>query len=612
MSAENSQPSNTSDAAIGPDLIQALERLEFPEHKSLAPSSSQDQQLDLSELGGWLLRQPLGRNISALDLGNAYRQDFGVLPRAAINRFYFAEKLLTEWFATLPLDPALVQLLEKWVPGLTAILVTDPEFVVSQTHPLRQLVHLLVIHSFGWFEGLGRAGQKWRDYLQEVGAFLTSQEVLDPIRQFSQLDQAEAFVQKEVGRSQVLEKRVREAEQGSDRAWYFRQLTAARINQFFAAGPMPERVAQFLAGPWRDSMQLLLMEEGEKSDNWLRQCKLVETLLKAVSDPEADQAKQRLYEVAAGLVPALSKSLHSFKHNPQLAAAWLDDIQELLMQRVKGRALETAETAPLEVDPGFSPTAGAATDQGHGLIDKWFLDQQSGVRQKCVAYLPYRQQVVWVNYLGAKVGVQTWKEVGEQLKSQRLQPFAASSGLTRLLQNTLARFVRVHQLQEAQRKQIKERQVAQAREEEMQRQLARQKAAEEAERIARERQAQLQKREQERLAAEEQAHRQRLEEEEKRRLEQLRQAREALDALQLGGWVEIIEAGEPKRCKLAVRLNATDKLVFVDRIGLRVGEFKREELVQRIVEGTVRVLDNGTDFDERLSRVVGTIRTDKR
>lgn len=607
MSSESSQSSTPAQENLESSLAQALDRLEFPEHRLLQPTDQAP--LDLKELGHWLLGQPIPNNIAAVDLGETYRKEFTAVPRAAINRFFFAEKLLSEWFAGLPLDPALVRLMEGWSRGLAAVLVADPAFSVSDSHPIRQLLHLAVTHSFGWFEGLDRAGQKWSDFLRQLGDFLNSPDALDPMQQFSRLDQAEQFVEKEVSRAKVLEKRVREAELGTDRAWYFRQLVCARINQFYSMGAMPEKVAQFLAGPWRDSMQLLLMEEGAESNNWVRQCKLIETLLVAVKGGENEQAKHRLYEVAAGLVPALSKSLHSFKHNPQLAGAWLEEIQELLMRRVKGETLEVIQATPIDLEPGFSITAGTATDQGHGLIDKWFLDQHSGVRQKCIAYLPYRQQVLWVNYLGAKVAVDAWNDVKEQLKSQRLQSFAASSGLTRLLENTVARFVRVYQLQETQRRQAEERQAAQARMAEMQRELARQKAAEEAEKIERERQAQLEKREQERFAAEEQARLERVAAEEQRRLERLQEAREALDALQLGGWIEIMEAdAEPKRCKLAVRLNATDKLVFVDRIGLRVGEFKREELVNRIVEGTARVLDSGKDFDERLSRVVGTIR----
>src|SRR5690606_18432742 len=385
MSAESSQPPKITDDTIESDLVRALDGLEFPEHRCLEPVSEKPQP-ELAELGRWLLGQPLSQDVTALSLGEAYRRDFGTLPRAVINRFFFAEKLLAEWFAMLPLDPVLVRLMEKWSPGLATVLVTDPAFIVSENHPLRQLLHLMVSHSFGWFEGLERAGQKWCDYLQQTGDFLTSQEVLDPLQQFSRLDQAEIFVEKEISRARVLEKRVREAELGTDRAWYFRQLVTAKVNQFYATVAMPEKIAKFLAGPWRDSMQLLLMEEGAQSNNWARQCKLIETLLMAVTGTESDQAKHRLYEVAAGLVPALSKALQSFKHNPQLAAAWLEDIQELLMRRVKGQSLDVLQVPQIEVEPGFSVNSDTVTDQGHGLIDKWFLDQHSGVRQKCIAY----------------------------------------------------------------------------------------------------------------------------------------------------------------------------------------------------------------------------------
>jgi hypothetical protein len=65
---------------------------------------------------------------------------------------------------------------------------------------------------------------------------------------------------------------------------------------------------------------------------------------------------------------------------------------------------------------------------------------------------------------------------------------------------------------------------------------------------------------------------------------------------------------EPARLKLAVRINASRKLVFVDRLGLNRREFLEDALVEGIVEGRIRVLGTSAEFDDTLSRVVGRIR----
>lgn len=65
---------------------------------------------------------------------------------------------------------------------------------------------------------------------------------------------------------------------------------------------------------------------------------------------------------------------------------------------------------------------------------------------------------------------------------------------------------------------------------------------------------------------------------------------------------------ESTRLKLAVRTNASRKLIFVDRLGLNRREFLEDELVLGIVEERIRLLGGAAEFDDTLSRVVGRIR----
>ncbi|MDX5297535.1 MAG: DUF1631 domain-containing protein, partial [Gammaproteobacteria bacterium] len=117
-----------------------------------------------------------------------------------------------------------------------------------------------------------------------------------------------------------------------------------------------------------------------------------------------------------------------------------------------------------------------------------------------------------------------------------------------------------------------------------------------------------------RMLAEQQAEEQRREAEQARqRLVEAEQAvRREIDGLKLGGWIEWREAdGNIVRLKLAVRINATNKLVFVDRLGLGKTETTVSEMVQRILEGRCRIVHSGTEFEATLSRVVGRIRVGK-
>jgi multidrug efflux pump subunit AcrA (membrane-fusion protein) len=88
-------------------------------------------------------------------------------------------------------------------------------------------------------------------------------------------------------------------------------------------------------------------------------------------------------------------------------------------------------------------------------------------------------------------------------------------------------------------------------------------------------------------------------------------AAKQVESIALGGWIVLAPEGEgeePARLKLAVKISASRKFVFVDRLGLNRREFLHDDLVSGIVSGRIRVLGSAAEFDDTLSRVVGRIR----
>jgi hypothetical protein len=74
-------------------------------------------------------------------------------------------------------------------------------------------------------------------------------------------------------------------------------------------------------------------------------------------------------------------------------------------------------------------------------------------------------------------------------------------------------------------------------------------------------------------------------------------------------WVEFSDAEEQNvRCKLAAKINAIDKYIFVNRQGVKVVEKTRMGLARELKDGTVRIISDGALFSRALESVIGNLR----
>lgn len=99
--------------------------------------------------------------------------------------------------------------------------------------------------------------------------------------------------------------------------------------------------------------------------------------------------------------------------------------------------------------------------------------------------------------------------------------------------------------------------------------------------------------------------------EDKLRLEKETNILNIIRAFKLGAWIAIQTDGEAQRFKLVVKLAATGKYVFVDRLGVKKREFMEADLMQAIQTQQVEVLSDGAEFEDSLQRVVSRLRMSK-
>lgn len=89
-------------------------------------------------------------------------------------------------------------------------------------------------------------------------------------------------------------------------------------------------------------------------------------------------------------------------------------------------------------------------------------------------------------------------------------------------------------------------------------------------------------------------------------------AKKVVAELEVGAIINRIVDGQPQRCKLAVRMKAKDKFIFVNPIGVKVWDTQEQAVIEAVARGMVTVIDSGVKFDRTLEQVVMNIQADKK
>ena len=276
---------------------------------------------------------------------------------------------------------------------------------------------------------------------------------------------------------------------------------------------------------------------------------------------------------------------------------------------VSDRDLDYVEYLPIDT-PGSG--SGSRPSVSRILLRKvsslepgqWFIytEGEKSARIKLALKLEDVRQILFTNRNGMKALDRSYDEIAYLMSSGVLRPLNHQAVFSDTFRNFYQGL-----LDELERKQ---KLVAEANREEAEREATRQKALQEAAALAR---------------ANEEAEHQRREEARQQRLEKAQEAAaraenqervaqiaELVDKLQIGAWLKLPAAdGTLEDCKLAVRIASADKMIFVSRAGVKIGEYSAEQLTMLLVAGDGEIGDTGVEFEDTLAQVVSKLRADR-
>ena len=212
------------------------------------------------------------------------------------------------------------------------VAVLDKSFFSRGSHPARRLLNEIATAALGW----GGRDDYQRDALyvrvEQIVQRLLNDFVDDPAIFSELLVDFLAFTSDERRRSELLEQRTRDAEEGRARAELARQRVQLELNRRLLGKTLPEVVVRLLQEAWSKVLLLTCLKHGEASEEWLAGLAAMDDLVWSVEPHEEPEARQRLLALVPGLLKALRDGLTSAAFDPFATSDFFSQLEALHVQ----------------------------------------------------------------------------------------------------------------------------------------------------------------------------------------------------------------------------------------------------------------------------------------
>lgn len=333
------------------------------------------------------------------------------------------------------------------IPFLKVALL-DKHLFARRTHPARVLLDSLAQACVGWSEESDRDRRLYDKVKEIVESLLKDFE--DDLGIFDRLRvDFEAFADTNKRRAELAEQRAGEATRGREKLLDARRTAAREVMQRIDSRPMPEMIRNLLSRPWANYLVLVLLRQGESSDEWRHALRFADELVWSVQPKQNAAERERLTAV----LPQLEKTL---RHGLATVAFDETDVRRLMQQlNVLYQALlqPAAPTAVTEAptleltDPlptanqeaGESVMSAIAEEEPavspHAVEERWitavrelkvgtwieFLDEQGAKERAKLSWIsPISSKYLFVNRKGLKVADRTLVQLASDLAEARI------------------------------------------------------------------------------------------------------------------------------------------------------------------------------------------------
>ena len=555
-----------------------------------------------------------------------------------------ATRVYRQLIARPQLDLQLLPLFAAVETALVAQIAQDDRFYSDINHPLRRTLESILPAASHWYARDAKPSQQFYDRISSLLNTLMAhwQNKTAPESALSEFSQ---WLASEDKRATLLENRLCETELGNQKLTLAQTRVVTLLNNHLAQRPLPLDLHSAITLSLKSELQYWAFNTPAAALNelplWVHWQRILPSLGQLFSHGNIQVDDQQLYSQIPALLTELERSLAHTTSNTQAYQQLVDQLSQCLMMAIQKQPQEIALFPALPLPDGQTtantkvPLALLQATETVKIGD-WIVmrgDGQEAIRCKLVLKDANLDQLLFVDHTGRKVMSKTNKDFALCLSTGLAQPLQLTPLAMIIEQQLTALITQANQCVKVQL--LKQKQKAEAL---VRAFMAEQEALKEA--AERERQAEQARLQAEldarqaaahkamaeaRLLADEQQRRAAEQAAEQARLTREREAAQAAEALQreqtaattanelqVGAWLEINNASTAPglRAKLSVIIGATGKYIFADQVGRKVAEYSREQLVQQLISGELKVLRNGDNFEEQLAKVIRGLRRD--
>lgn len=223
------------------------------------------------------------------------------------------------------------------------VAVLDKTFFSRGSHPARRLLNEIATAALGWSAQGGEQRDALYQRIEQVVQRLLNDFTDDPAIFSDVLAEFVAFTGDEKRRSELLEQRTRDAEEGRAKAEMARQQVEQALNERLLGRTLPEVVVRLLQEGWSKVLQLTSLKHGAESAEWQAALSVMDDLIWSVEAHESAEDRLRLLELVPSLLKALRDGLASAAIDPFVTSEFFSKLEAVHVQAFQRFKRELAE-----------------------------------------------------------------------------------------------------------------------------------------------------------------------------------------------------------------------------------------------------------------------------
>ena len=424
------------------------------------------------------------------------------------------------------------------------VALADVEFFNNENHPARSLLNEFAAAGIGWTEVEELEKDPLYQKIQELVDKVLLEYGHDNVLFEELLADFQSFRLKEAAKTRKLEQRILKASERNDRLDDIHELVTQKVEERILGRELDPFIEELLKGPFYKFMVLLVLKEGPGSNAWKQAINTIDVLLWTVQAHEHAGDRDRLGTVNPRLLNNLRKAF-------RIASVEKQEVDELIAQLelVQNETFghEEVEVKKEKVDESLPKEQLVSSDEDAPAKTTSWQNPETAPGVRFLAAGEFEQDKE-----------KTTESVTED-SAERIEALPAEAEPASTLDSSADAPV--------------EAAAASSEEAELQEEIG-DESTTEPEDLSEDSPYMLQ-----------------------------------VDSLGVGMWVEF--AGEDDittRCKLAAKINAIDKFIFVNRQGVKVVEKTKMGLAIELRDGTVSIVSDGLLFSRALESVIGNLR----